>query len=166
MFIGMVVMGIIFVLPFVFFGSIDYISAKEERKKFWSKNKYVEISPSAAMEAIRAGVNFYSEYNYGDVWYFYKPKNSSVSFGSYNEKIYIKWNSRDEKLFENMYTKYQNEKENEKIFKNNSEDGYNYLIQAVEKHRNDCAKMAQQAMDDATEVYVNSYKSLYNSVKY
>ena len=125
----------------------------------------MEISPSAAIAAIRAGVHFDCEYCCGDVWYFNKPESSPYMY-CYDTRVYIKWNKRDRKIFEHMYKKYQNEKENEQIFKNNSEDGYNYLIQAVEKHRNDCAKMSQQAMDDATEIYVNSYKSLYNSVKY
>lgn len=99
------------------------------------------------------------------MWYFVRISKGSLYI--YNKKrVYVNWNYFDRKRFEYMYKKYVDEKKNEKVINNHSEDGYNYLIQAVEKHRNDCSKMAQQSMDDATEVYVNSYKNLYNSVKY
>lgn len=160
MLIVMIVLGIALASPFLIFYGMDYTHEKENEQKFWSEHQYVEISPSAAIAAIRAGVHFDWEYCYGHIWYFNKPENSSPYTYRYNKRVYIKWNKRDRKLFEHMYKKYQNEEENKKIFKNNSEDGYNYLIQAVEKHRNDCAKKAQQAMDDATEVYTSSCRNI------
>lgn len=145
----------------------DMHNDKKNKNNILSKNEYVEISPYAAIASVRAGVVFNREYTEcGEMWYFEKPHKSEYYCYQYEDKVYVNWKYLDRKRFEYMYKKYTDEKENEKVLNNHSEDGYKYLIQAVEKHRKECTEKAQEAMDNATESYFNSYKNFYNSVNH